>query len=115
MNMKAIRFSTFSAAIANSIFFLSPQTTAFATPERTIHQPQTSTTSTLFSSVSSDETYRAITRKITMELNESVECSSLVMEYLNKPQEEVSVEDVILACDAVDGSGMIGDGENGET
>eukprot|EP00581_Thalassiosira_minuscula_P017552 CAMPEP_0183715398 /NCGR_PEP_ID=MMETSP0737-20130205/9633_1 /TAXON_ID=385413 /ORGANISM="Thalassiosira miniscula, Strain CCMP1093" /LENGTH=446 /DNA_ID=CAMNT_0025944489 /DNA_START=15 /DNA_END=1355 /DNA_ORIENTATION=- len=40
--------------------------------------------------------------KITSELKELADCTSLVYNYLSKSEKEVSVTDVVLACDAVD-------------
>ena len=40
--------------------------------------------------------------KIASELKEISECTSLAYSYLSKPNQDVSVKDVVLACDAVD-------------
>ncbi|KAL7526050.1 hypothetical protein ACHAXR_001290, partial [Thalassiosira sp. AJA248-18] len=42
-----------------------------------------------------------VLEKISSELKELGDCTSLVYNYLSKPDKEVSVEDVVLACDAV--------------
>ena len=39
---------------------------------------------------------------ISNELREISECTYIVYNYLTKPDRDVSVEDVVLACDAVD-------------
>jgi len=50
----------------------------------------------------SDENNNDVLDKITSEMKELAQCTSLVYDYLSKADEEVSVEDVVLACDAVD-------------
>ncbi len=58
-------------------------------------------TSSLYSSLSNTND-NDVLGKITAELTELVECTSLIFNYLSKPENQVSVQDVVLACDAVD-------------
>lgn len=74
----------------------------FATPNTSSSSLNRSSpsTSSLYSSISTNDD--DVLGKISAELTELVECTSLVFKYLTKPDKEVSVEDVVLACDAVD-------------
>jgi len=60
----------------------------------------TATSTQLCSSLSDNNS--DVLDKISSELKELTECTSLVYNYLSKSDKEVSVEDVVLACDAVD-------------
>jgi len=62
----------------------------------------TSTTATQLQSSLSDNNNNDILDKITSELKEISECTSLAYSYISKPNQDVSVEDVVLASDAVD-------------
>ena len=62
----------------------------------------TSTATQLQSSLSDNNNNNDILDKITSELKEVSECTSLAYKYISKPNQDVSVEDVLLACDAVD-------------
>ena len=57
--------------------------------------------SSLYSSLSTNDDDDVL-GKLTAEFKELAECTSLVYNYLSKPENQVSVEDVVLACDAVD-------------
>ena len=65
------------------------------------HRVGVTTTTQLLQSSSSTSEVDTLDQ-IKSELNELSECSSIVYNYLSKPEKDVSVEDVILACDAVD-------------
>lgn len=65
------------------------------------HRVGVTTTTQLLQSSSSTSEVDTLDQ-IKSELNELSECSSVVYKYLFKPEKDVSVEDVILACDAVD-------------
>ncbi|KAL3793041.1 hypothetical protein HJC23_003049 [Cyclotella cryptica] len=107
--MKASRsLSTLGKAIVVLLAFaliLSPQCIVAFSRGLHPHRGSFATTSSLASSVISDnETFRQVTKQLSIELNELAECSSILFSYVSKPEREVTVEDVVLACDAVDGS-----------
>jgi len=61
---------------------------------------------TLHSSLSNNDDDDVL-NKLSAELKELAECTSLIYNYLSKPDKSVSVEDVVLACDAVDASSKL--------
>ncbi|KAK1735801.1 beta-carotene isomerase D27-like protein [Skeletonema marinoi] len=61
---------------------------------------------TLHSSLSNNDDDDVL-NKLSAELKELAECSSLIYNYLSKPDKSVSAEDVVLACDAVDASSKL--------
>jgi hypothetical protein len=61
-----------------------------------------SSSSSLHSSLSNNNDDDDILAKISAELKELAECTSLVYGYLSRPENQVSVQDVVVACDAVD-------------
>ena len=63
-------------------------------------QSFSSSSSQLHSSLSNDD--NDVLNKLSAEFQELAECTSLIYNYLSKPDKSVSVQDVILACDAVD-------------
>ena len=65
-------------------------------------QHQVISTATQLQSSLSDNNNNDILDKITSELKEISECTSLAYSYISKPNQDVSVEDVVLASDAVD-------------
>ena len=65
-------------------------------------QHQGTSTATQLQSSLSDNNNNDILDKITSELREISECTSLAYSYISKPNQDISVEDVVLACDAVD-------------
>jgi len=65
-------------------------------------QHQVTSTATQLQSSLSDNNNNDILDKITSELKEISECTSLAYSYISKPNQDVSVEDVVLASDAVD-------------
>ena len=71
-----------------------------------VPRPSSSTTTQLMQSSTSDnnnnDNANDILDNISNELREISECTSIVYNYLTKPDRDVSVEDVVLACDAVD-------------
>eukprot|EP00986_Skeletonema_menzelii_P002449 scaffold658_cov148-Skeletonema_menzelii.AAC.3 len=91
------------AALASASFTttaFSPSSYASVSTKRTTnHLAPTKTT--LHSSLSNNEDDDVL-NKLSAELKELAECTSLVYNYLSKPDKSVSVEDVVLACDAVD-------------
>ena len=74
---------------------------AFSFSSYNPHRVGVTTTTQLLQSSSSTSEVDTLDQ-IKSELNELSECSSIVYNYLSKPEKDVSVEDVILACDAVD-------------
>ena len=70
-----------------------------------VPRPSSSTTTQLMQSSTSDNNNNNandILDNISNELQEISDCTSIVYNYLTKPDKDVSVEDVVLACDAVD-------------
>ena len=65
-------------------------------------QHQGTSTATQLQSSLSDNNNNDILDKITSELREISECTSLAYSYISKPNQDISVEDVVMACDAVD-------------
>jgi len=65
-------------------------------------QHQVTSIATQLQSSLSDNNNNDILDKITSELKEISECTSLAYSYISKPNQDVSVEDVVLASDAVD-------------
>jgi hypothetical protein len=120
-SMKASRSQS---SLGNAIAFLSSFTlilssqSAFAfSPSLFPHRGPLATATSLSTSVPSDnETFRQVTKTLSVELNELAECSSILFSYVFQPEREVTVEDVVLACDAVDGSAgvAVAVGEDGE-
>lgn len=93
---------------------LSSQTSHAFTPSprhvsRIARPPSTSTL--LSSSLQSQDTFEQIAKKLTIEFNELAECSGILYSYVSKSDEDVTVEDVVRACDMVDESAA----DNGET
>jgi len=93
------------AVLSSFTLILSPQSIVAFSPSLFPPRGPLATTTILSTSAPSDnETFRQVTKKLSVELNELAECSSILFSYAFKPEREVTVEDVVLACDAVDGS-----------
>ncbi|KAL7516531.1 hypothetical protein ACHAWX_001537 [Stephanocyclus meneghinianus] len=93
------------AVLSSLTLILSAQSTFAFSPSLFPPRGPLATTTSLSTSVPSDnETFRQVTKKLSIELNELAECSSILFSYVLKTEREVTVEDVVLACDAVDGS-----------
>ncbi|KAL9182618.1 hypothetical protein ACHAXT_013270 [Thalassiosira profunda] len=71
------------------------------------HQRRTVPSTRLRSSLSNEGS--DVLDKIAAELKELSECASIAYGYLSKPDSSVTAEDVVLACDAVDGAAPSGD------
>ncbi|KAL7455028.1 hypothetical protein ACHAWC_008544 [Mediolabrus comicus] len=109
IGVAALASASFNPKVATAFF--SPPTsstinrvtkTQFATPNTSSSLNRSSpSTSSLYSSLSNTND-NDVLGKISAELTELVECTSLVFNYLSKPENQVSVQDVLLACDAVD-------------
>ena len=69
-----------------------------------VNVPPSSSYSTtqLQSSTSDTNNVNDVLDNISNELKEISECTSIIYDYLTKSDKDVSVEDVVLACDAVD-------------
>lgn len=100
------RISRASTAATNTNRFHFEKNTAqdVSSPSQQHHRrrrPSSGMATQLQSSLS-DENNNDVLDKITSEMKELAQCTSLVYNYLSKSDKEVSVEDVVLACDAVD-------------
>jgi hypothetical protein len=100
-------------AIATILFAFSPtEILAFTPcqrPSRLVTPP--TRTTRIYSTVQSQGTLQQIAKKLSVELNELVECGGIVFSYVSKPEKDVNVEDVVRACDLVDESGSDADGK----
>ncbi|KAL7504951.1 hypothetical protein ACHAXN_002472 [Cyclotella atomus] len=98
-------------AIATILFAFSPtEILAFTPcqrPSRLVTPP--TRTTRIYSTVQSQGTLQQIAKKLSVELNELVECGGIVFSYVSKPEKDVNVEDVVRACDLVDESGSDAD------
>lgn len=101
------RFSTLlvgAAALSSAAalaFAFSPNNVVVGPFPRSFYS-SASRSSSLHSSLSNSDNDNGALNKLSAELKELAECASLVYNYLSKPDESVSAQDVLLACDAVD-------------
>ena len=101
-----------AAALATASFTasaFSPPSSSNAVVNKRAALKLASPKTTLHSSLSNNDD--DVLNKLSAEFKELSECTALVVKYISQPDNSVTVEDVVLACDAVDAASN-NDGSN---